>query len=281
MRRLAVWLVRRYPRRWRDRYGAEMLELVTSRAVHARDIADLLRGVLDAHARPDLVPSLQPATATGPAERPAPGEWPAPATGPYGIVRGHGPGALSRRSFLRRMLGTGVGLLSLEFLGGTVAFLWPNITEGLGARFRVGTLPQILAAEPRFATGQPFSFTPARVFLVNVPAARALASGEERSLPRPAADEMIALWRKCPHLGCMVPELCDSVKRFQCRCHGSTYNILGEKLEKGPAERGMDRFAVEIEDDGTVVIDTREILFGPPEGILTFTDPHPADAGCG
>ena len=31
-----------------------------------------------------------------------------------------------------RMLGVGVGIVSLEFLAGTLAFLWPNIREGLG-----------------------------------------------------------------------------------------------------------------------------------------------------
>jgi len=187
---------------------------------------------------------------------------------------------LSRRSFMRRMAGAGVGLLSLEFVGGSIAFLWPNITEGLGAKFRVGRLPDILLAERDFAKGYPYSFTPARSFLINAPAARALASGEMVDMPSPAASEMIALWRKCPHLGCMVPDLCESVKRFECRCHGSTYNILGEKLEKGPAERGMDRFAVLMEEDGTVVIDTGAILSGAPEGVVTFTDPHPPDVGC-
>ncbi len=181
---------------------------------------------------------------------------------------------------MRRVLGAGVGLLSLEFVGGTLAFLWPNITEGLGATFRVGRVDDILRAEPRFAQGYPYNYAAARTFLVNVPAARALASGEAADVRSPTADEMVALWRKCPHLGCMVPDLCESVKRFQCRCHGSTYNILGDKLERGPASRGMDRFAVLIEEDGTVVIDTREIIRGAPAGIVTFTDPHPPEAGC-
>jgi nitrite reductase/ring-hydroxylating ferredoxin subunit len=190
------------------------------------------------------------------------------------------PRVVSRRSFLRRVLGAGVGLLSLEFIGGSLAFLWPNLTEGLGAPFRVGLMSDIVRAQPRFAEGYPYSFAPARSFLVNVPAARALAAGTPTEVPNPGAGEMIALWRKCPHLGCMVPDLCDSVKRFECRCHGSTYNILGEKLDKGPAERGMDRFAVLVDEEGTVIIDTSEIIFGAPEGILTFTDPHPADVGC-
>jgi Rieske Fe-S protein len=187
---------------------------------------------------------------------------------------------VSRRSFLRRALGAGVGLLSLEFIGASLAFAWPNITEGLGARIRIGTLQDILVAEPRFAAGQPFAATSANSFLVNAPAARALASGDEVSLPSPAARDLIALWRRCPHLGCQVPKLCEERSRFECLCHGSTYNILGEKLAKGPAARGMDRFAVELDADGSVVIDTRQVLRGAPEGTVTFHDPHPAGEGC-
>jgi hypothetical protein len=42
----------------------------------------------------------------------------------------------------------------------------------------------------------------------------------------------------------------------------------------------MDRFAVLMEEDGTVVIDTGTFLSGAPEGVVTFTDPHPPDVGC-
>lgn len=187
---------------------------------------------------------------------------------------------VSRRSFMRRALGAGVGLLSLEFVGASLAFTWPNITEGLGARIRIGTLTDILVAEPRFAQGHPYAATRAQSFLVNAPAARALASGDEVDLRDPAAGELIALWRRCPHLGCQVPKLCEERSRFECLCHGSTYNILGEKLEKGPASRGMDRFAVEIDPDGWVVIDTTQVIRGAPEGTVTFHDPHPAAEGC-
>jgi Rieske Fe-S protein len=83
-----------------------------------------------------------------------------------------------------------------------------------------------------------------------------------------------------PHLACQVPVLCESTKRFECLCHGSTYNILGEKLLKGPAERGMDRFPVSVEEDGTLVIDTSEVIRGAPEGSATFRDPHPPEVGC-
>ena len=186
---------------------------------------------------------------------------------------------LSRRSFMRRMVGAGVGILSLEFVGGSIAFLWPRETEGFGVAHEVGTLDEINANFPTWANGEPIEFRPARAFLVNVPAAKAMALGEDVSLPAPAASEILALWRKCPHLGCMIPKACESRSRFQCYCHQSTYNILGEKLELGPAARGMDRFPVRI-DDGIVIVDTRELISGPPKGVVTFTDPHPPNVGC-
>jgi Rieske Fe-S protein len=187
---------------------------------------------------------------------------------------------LSRRSFMRRMLGAGVGLLSLEFVGGSLAFLWPGTADGVGVEYPLGTLADLNVAYPTWAAGTPAEFKPARAFLVNVPAATAMASGETASVPRPEADEILALWRRCPHLGCMIPAACDTRNRFQCFCHQSTYNILGEKLELGPAPRGMDRFPIRIDEAGVVILDTREVISGPPKGVLTFRDPHPLDVGC-
>jgi len=187
---------------------------------------------------------------------------------------------LSRRSFMRRMLGAGVGLMSLEFIGGSIAFLWPRAAEGMGVEHELGTLDQINGFFPTWAQGEPMEFRPARAFIVNVPAAKAMALGAPVSVPDPTATEILALWRKCPHLGCMIPKACETRSRFQCYCHQSTYNILGEKLELGPAPRGMDRFPVRIDEGGVVFVDTRELIEGPPKGAVTFTDPHPADVGC-
>jgi Rieske Fe-S protein len=187
---------------------------------------------------------------------------------------------ISRRSFMRRVLGAGVGLLSLEFIGGSIAFTWPTASGGIGVEHEVGTLADLVKANPEWATGMPIEFRPAKAFLVNVPAAKAMASGEERSVANPAADEILALWRRCPHLGCMIPPLCEERDRFQCYCHQSTYNIVGEKLQLGPAPRGMDRFPVRINRAGVLLVDTREVIAGPPRGTVTFTDPHPPDVGC-
>ncbi len=75
-----------------------------------------------------------------------------------------------------------------------------------------------------------------------------------------------ALYQKCPHLGCRVP-FCTTSSQFECPCHGSAYNIIGEYI-RGPAARGMDRFPVTVEG-GQVTVDTETVLEGPQRGVLT------------
>ena len=185
----------------------------------------------------------------------------------YGEVHGPPVGEMSRRGFLRRVLAVGIGLLSLEFLAGSVNFLWPNVRGGLGGKVALGTAADIARTFPAWVTGQPFSYQKARIFLINVPASKALVNGSGESFPDPGM-QVLALYRKCPHLGCQIPALCDASKWFECRCHGSKYNILGE-WRKGPAARGLDRFPVKIVD-GVYVADTGEVRVGPPEGDAEF-----------
>jgi cytochrome b6-f complex iron-sulfur subunit len=77
---------------------------------------------------------------------------------------------------------------------------------------------------------------------------------------------VIALYQKCPHLGCRVP-WCDTSQWFECGCHGSQYNRVGEK-KGGPAPRGMDMFPVSI-DGGRVTVDTGLVIQGVPIGTNT------------
>lgn len=206
----------------------------------------------------------------------------------YGPVHGPPTGEITRRGFMRRMLGVGIGLLSLEFLGGTLAFLWPNLTEGLGAQISLGSADDINTVWPQWGEGLPYVYNQANLFFVNVPAAKARVEGNGTvSSPItdpgttvgpdiPLADRsVIALYRKCPHLGCQVPQLCDQSEWFECLCHGSKYTVLGEKRD-GPAPRGMDRFEVLI-SDGAYVVDTREVVTGPPPGTVTFDTRGPGD----
>jgi len=201
----------------------------------------------------------------------------------YGQVHGPPTGEISRRGFMRRMLGWGTGLLSLQFIGGTIAFLWPNLTEGLGAEISLGSAADINSVWPDWASGLPYVYNQANLFFVNVPAAKARVEGDgtvSSPIPDPGGDvsptlalpdrSVVALYRKCPHLGCQVPQLCDRSQWFECLCHGSQYSVLGEK-RAGPAPRGMDRFEV-LFTDGAYVVDTSEIISGPPPGTVTFDD---------
>ena len=192
----------------------------------------------------------------------------------YGEVHGPNLGEMSRRSFMRRMLGVGVGLLSLEFLGGTLAFLWPNLTGGLGGAIEIGTAADINGQQPAWKTGEPYIYTKARLFFVNVPAGKSLVEGSNQTVEDPG-DQVLALYRKCPHLGCQIPQLCDKSHWFECLCHGSKYTILGEKRD-GPAPRGMDRFNTTVAD-GVYSVDTSQIITGPPIGTATFDNRGPGD----
>ena len=75
-----------------------------------------------------------------------------------------------------------------------------------------------------------------------------------------------ALYQKCPHLGCRIP-FCQTSEQFECPCHGSMYNVIGEYLT-GPTPRGMDRFPITISGD-RVFVDTSTVVLGPERGELT------------
>jgi hypothetical protein len=60
---------------------------------------------------------------------------------------------------------------------------------------------------------------------------------------------------------------------FECPCHGSKYNSAGE-YKLGPAPRGMDRFHVEVTSSGDVMVDTSEVILGPPRGTDTLHRPQ-------
>ncbi|HLE39648.1 MAG TPA: Rieske 2Fe-2S domain-containing protein [Acidimicrobiia bacterium] len=89
---------------------------------------------------------------------------------------------------------------------------------------------------------------------------------------------VVALWQKCPHLGCRVP-WCESSGQFECPCHGSAFNRAGE-YRSGPSPRGMDRFAVTVSDDGIVEVDTGAVTKGVPAGTPESIDEPPTGESC-
>jgi len=174
---------------------------------------------------------------------------------------------VSRRQFLNRAL-LGISGFSAGVLGiGILGFLWPTGAGGFGGKINAGNLEDILAEidekrEPKYVPN-------AKTYLRPYPQAD-LPAAEKVASYRPVLAGMeqgiAALYQRCVHLGCRVP-WCQSSQWFECPCHGSKYNAVGEKRD-GPAPRGLDRFVVQI-DGGNVIIDTSVVVTGPPIGTNT------------
>jgi cytochrome b6-f complex iron-sulfur subunit len=62
---------------------------------------------------------------------------------------------------------------------------------------------------------------------------------------------ILALWQRCPHLGCSVPWR-STEEIFNCPCHSSLFNPVGEVIS-GPSPRPMDLFPVNTIDDELLV----------------------------
>jgi len=175
---------------------------------------------------------------------------------------------VSRRMFFNRatvsLMSAGIGAFTAASF---VAFLWPFQTGGFGGRVAVGNLDDIRAG---ITAGSGFFYAPeARTWLTSYPSdaiPKAEAVYSEPILVGMRAG-IVALYQKCPHLGCRVPQ-CVSSQWFECPCHGSQYNRVGEK-KAGPAPRGMDRFPVTVGGNGDVTIDTGIVVNGPPIGTNT------------
>jgi Rieske Fe-S protein len=173
---------------------------------------------------------------------------------------------LSRRLLLRRALAAGIGLVALEAVGGTLAFAWSALGR-TGAKVPVGTLADLIAVNPGLPIldGFPVYVPAARAFVMLVDPAR----GGWRSGIDDVGDgstlNVRALSQVCPHLGCR-PNPCVEDFWFHCPCHQSRYDRLGIKAageRYGPAPRGMDRFAIEVDAGGILTIDTAKITLGP------------------
>ena len=69
----------------------------------------------------------------------------------------------------------------------------------------------------------------------------------------------------CPHLGCNY-DWDPGAKRFICPCHGSQFNVEGEKLA-GPAPRGLDPLPFR-ENDGKAEITWIQYKAQTPDRII-------------
>jgi cytochrome b6-f complex iron-sulfur subunit len=173
--------------------------------------------------------------------------------------------AVSRRDFFRKSLISSLLVFGAQFGGASVAFLWPNLKGGFGAVIDAGSIDDIKAA---VRSGEPFYVGTGRFYVVAWNGkSTADADYEKEGV---SSEGLMPLYQRCVHLGCRVP-FCGQSKWFECPCHGSKYNSAGE-YQLGPAPRGMDRFHMEIAG-GRLMVDTSEIVLGPPRGTDTISQP--------
>lgn len=180
-------------------------------------------------------------------------------------MRSGKPAGLSRRQLIRRSLGAGVGLWLLEVGGGTLGFLWPNLSAGFGGTITLGDLDTVASAAAvpgaKLQDGAPSYFSDARAYVQLIDPNLGFSDGAS---PDGSGEEtnVRTMYQRCPHLGCK-PNFCTVNDWFECACHGSRYDRLGTKVkELGPAPRSLDRFAHTVAN-GVLTVDTSKITLGP------------------
>jgi cytochrome b6-f complex iron-sulfur subunit len=166
---------------------------------------------------------------------------------------------LARRSFLRVSAFSGLALFTGALLASFLGFFNLRKPTGFG-----GTVTVTRDRIPR-PGADPVRIPEGKFWLVN------LNGPEGDVLQAGGTGGILALYWKCPHLGCTVPwnpafngaavNFPGIVGWFRCPCHGSTYSKAGIRVY-GPAPRPMDTMAIKVNGDGSVSVNTGQITAG-------------------
>lgn len=141
---------------------------------------------------------------------------------------------ISRRRFITMGLGALTALAALEAGAVSLAFLRARSLEGeFGESVVAG---DVSAFEPGTVT----EFARDRFFLVRAP-----------------DGGFLALYRRCPHLGCNV-NWDEEAHQFNCPCHASSFDLYGDFCS-APVLRPLDIFDVQVAEQ-RVVVDTSRVL---------------------
>jgi cytochrome b6-f complex iron-sulfur subunit len=172
---------------------------------------------------------------------------------------------VARRSFLRVSVFAGLTLFSGAMLASFLGFF--NLRKPTGFGGVVNVARELIPAPG----SDPVRVSAGKFWLANLQGAQGdvLGVGGEGGL--------LALYWKCPHLGCTVPwnpafngatvNFPGVVGWFRCPCHGSTYSRAGIRVF-GPAPRPLDTMLLSVNADGTLNVNTGRITFGGQDNPL-------------
>jgi cytochrome b6-f complex iron-sulfur subunit len=144
-------------------------------------------------------------------------------------------GIWSRRDFFTRLGWGGFGIFSLVGLLGFLRSAFPRILFQPPSTFKAGLPSDYAVGEVSEKYKQEY-----RVWIIR------------------EQEGIYALFAKCTHLGC-TPRWLTAETKFKCPCHGSGYYKSGLNFE-GPAPRPMDRFQINVADDGQLVVDKSKVF---------------------
>ena len=172
---------------------------------------------------------------------------------------------IARRSFLRVSVFAGLSLFMGAMAAGFLGFF--NLRKPTG----FGGVVNIAKARIPKAGDDPARISEGKFWLSNLQGAQGDVLGVG------STGGLMALYWKCPHLGCTVPwnpafqggqvNFPGIVGWFRCPCHGSTYSRAGIRVF-GPAPRPMDTMLLTTNSDGSINVNTGKITGGAADNPL-------------
>lgn len=166
---------------------------------------------------------------------------------------------IARRSLLRVGVFAGLSLFVGSQVAGFLGFFNLRKPKGFG-----GVVTVTKARIPKVGT-DPVRISEGKFWLSNLNGAQGDVLGVG------GTGGLMALYWKCPHLGCTVPwnpsfngaqvNFPGVVGWFRCPCHGSTYSRAGVRVF-GPAPRPMDTMALTVNGDGSINVNTGKVTRG-------------------
>lgn len=143
------------------------------------------------------------------------------------------PSDLTRRNFLQLGLGALTAVAAVETgIAGFMFLRSRSLEGGFGGTIKAGAVDS-------FPPGSVTEFPEENFYLV-----------------RDQEGGFLAVYQRCPHLGCTVNWNSEK-ERFFCPCHASSFDIYGN-FESKPVPRALDIFPVSIESM-MVKVDTSQL----------------------